>query len=155
VFLVGQHLSVSGIVIRIPTGSFVQSERILGFHNNSTVRSLSQGTWWFPLYGPNICPLPIICKCLGFNYDLKVCDDGTLVQILCFWTLSIVLKTLFSLYYKIQRLGDWILSPSSGKTYSVGPSSRAIPYLRTPVPAPRWGIQATHSIYYLRELRKH
>jgi hypothetical protein len=22
------------------------------------------------------------------------------------------------LYYKIQRFGDWILSPSSGKTYS-------------------------------------
>jgi hypothetical protein len=25
-------------------------------------------------------------------YDLKVCDDGTLVQILSFWTLSIVLS---------------------------------------------------------------
>jgi hypothetical protein len=24
--------------------------------------------------------------------DLKVCDDGTLVQILCFWALSIVLS---------------------------------------------------------------
>jgi hypothetical protein len=24
--------------------------------------------------------------------DLKVCDDGTLIQILCFWTLSIVLS---------------------------------------------------------------
>jgi hypothetical protein len=29
--------------------------------------------------------------------DLKVCDDGTLVQILCFWTLSIVLS-LFKNY---------------------------------------------------------
>jgi hypothetical protein len=27
-----------------------------------------------------------------FIYDLKVCDDGTLVKILCFWTLSIVLS---------------------------------------------------------------
>jgi hypothetical protein len=25
-------------------------------------------------------------------YDLKVCDDGTLIQVLCSWTLSIVLS---------------------------------------------------------------
>jgi hypothetical protein len=56
-------------------------------------------------------------------YDLKVCDDGTLVQILHFWTLSIVLslsKLSFCLSFKTQRFGDWILSPSSGKTYLVG-----------------------------------
>jgi hypothetical protein len=44
------------------------------------------------------------------------------VQILCFWTLSIILslsKTL-PVYFSKQRFGDWILSPSSGKTYSVG-----------------------------------
>jgi hypothetical protein len=35
-----------------------------------------------------------------------------LVRILCFWTLSI------SCFY-IKRSGDWVLSPSSGKTYSV------------------------------------
>jgi hypothetical protein len=55
--------------------------------------------------------------------DLKVCDNGTLVQILRFWTLSIVLslsKTPSCLYFKTQRFGDWILSPSLVKTYSVG-----------------------------------
>jgi hypothetical protein len=26
------------------------------------------------------------------EYDLKVCDDGTLIQVLCFWTLSIFLS---------------------------------------------------------------
>jgi hypothetical protein len=47
----------------------------------------------------------------------------TLVQILRIWTLSIVLslpKTLAYLFFKTQRFGDWILSPSSGKTYAVG-----------------------------------
>jgi uncharacterized membrane protein YoaT (DUF817 family) len=39
------------------------------------------------------------------------------VQILCFWTLSIIL-----FLFKTQRLGDWLLSPSSGKTYSFGPN---------------------------------
>jgi hypothetical protein len=56
--------------------------------------------------------------------DRKVCDDGTLVQILCFWTLSIVIslsKTRSCLFFK-TRFGDCILSPSSGKTYSVGPN---------------------------------
>jgi hypothetical protein len=28
-------------------------------------------------------------------------------------------------YLKTQRFGDWILLPSSGKTYSVGPIDRA------------------------------
>jgi hypothetical protein len=55
---------------------------------------------------------------------LKVCDDGTLVQILCFWTVSIVLsssKKPSCLFFRTQRFGDWILSPSSGKTYSLSP----------------------------------
>jgi hypothetical protein len=46
-------------------------------------------------------------------------------QILCFWTLSIVLslsKNRPVYFFKTQRFGDWILSPSSGKTYSVGPN---------------------------------
>jgi hypothetical protein len=57
------------------------------------------------------------------HLDLKVCDDRTVVQILRFWTLSIVWplsKTPFYLFIKTQRFRDWILSPSSGKTYSVG-----------------------------------
>jgi hypothetical protein len=27
-----------------------------------------------------------------FTQDLKVCDNGTLIQVLCFWTLSIILS---------------------------------------------------------------
>jgi hypothetical protein len=50
------------------------------------------------------------CSNTGNKYDLKICDDGTLIQILCFWTLSIAL-----FLFKTQRFGDWILSPSSGK----------------------------------------
>jgi hypothetical protein len=38
-----------------------------------------------------------------------------LVQLLCFWTLSIVL-----FLFKTQTFGDWILSLSSGGTYSLG-----------------------------------
>jgi hypothetical protein len=32
------------------------------------------------------------------------------------------LKTQSCLFFKKQGFGDWILSPFSGKTYSVGPS---------------------------------
>jgi hypothetical protein len=49
-----------------------------------------------------------------------------LVQILCFWTLSIVTalskKHRPAYFFKTQRFGDWILSPSSGKTHSAGPN---------------------------------
>jgi hypothetical protein len=38
-------------------------------------------------------------------------------------------------YLKSQHSGEWILSPSSGETYS-DPIDRASPYLRTPVPTP-------------------
>jgi hypothetical protein len=62
---------------------------------------------------------------VGFNVtvQLNVCDGGTLLQVLCFWTLSIVLslsKTLYCLFCKTKRFGYCILSLSSGKTYSVG-----------------------------------
>jgi hypothetical protein len=47
-----------------------------------------------------------------FGWDLNVCDDGILLQVLSFWILSIVL----SIFQKTKLFGDWILSPSSGKT---------------------------------------
>jgi hypothetical protein len=56
------------------------------------------------------------------------------------WTLSIILflsKTPSSLYFKTQRLGDWILSRLQVKPNQLGQIDRARPYLRTPVPAPR------------------
>jgi hypothetical protein len=40
------------------------------------------------------------------------------------------------------------------KLTQLGPINRASPYLRTPVPAPRYGIQAKHSTNHLRELRQ-
>jgi hypothetical protein len=40
------------------------------------------------------------------------------------------------------------------KPVQLGPIARASPYLRTPVPEPRWGIQAKHSIKHVRELRQ-
>jgi hypothetical protein len=48
---------------------------------------------------------------------LLLYDLGHIIQILRFWTLSIVL-----FLFKTQRFGDWIVSPSLGKTYSVGPN---------------------------------
>jgi hypothetical protein len=54
-------------------------------------------------------------------------------------TSRLYLKTPSCLFFKTQRFGDWILSPSSGKTYSV------CPYLRTPVRASRWVTQANAS----------
>jgi hypothetical protein len=48
-----------------------------------------------------------------------------LVQLFCFWTYPsscLYLKTPSFLFFKTQRFGGWILSPSSGKTYSVGPN---------------------------------
>jgi hypothetical protein len=46
------------------------------------------------------------------------------IEILWFWTLSIILslsKTLSRLFFK-THFRDWIQSPSSGKTYTVGPN---------------------------------
>jgi hypothetical protein len=39
------------------------------------------------------------------------------LQLLCFWTLPIVL-----FLFKTQRFGDWILSPSSSRTWNESPS---------------------------------
>jgi hypothetical protein len=56
--------------------------------------------------------------CYSYRFDLKVCDDGKLVQLLCSYRrLS---KMSSCLYFKTKRFGDWIVSPSSGKTYSLG-----------------------------------
>jgi hypothetical protein len=38
--------------------------------------------------------------------DLKVCEGGILIQLLTFWTLSIVLLNLLSLFWK-NRIGLW------------------------------------------------
>jgi hypothetical protein len=41
------------------------------------------------------------------------CDEDALIQILCFWTLPIVLvlsKTRSCLFFQTQSFGDWIVS---------------------------------------------
>jgi hypothetical protein len=70
-------------------------------------------------------------KCV-FNFSVHICfkarDDGVVVQLLIFWTLSI------ALYYK-QRFRDWTRYPSSGEDPTqLGPIDRASPYL------PRQGL---------------
>jgi hypothetical protein len=37
-----------------------------------------------------------------YKYDIKVCDIGILIQLLCFWTLSIIL-VLFNLYVVLNK----------------------------------------------------
>jgi hypothetical protein len=62
---------------------------------------------------------------IQWQFLIILISDTVLVQILCFWTLSIVFsltKTSSCLFFKIQRFGDWILSSYSGKTYSFGPN---------------------------------
>jgi hypothetical protein len=64
------------------------------------------------------------------------------VQILCFWTLSIVLslsKTPSCLFFKTQRFGDWIRLRLQVKPTLLGPIDGVSPCLRVPVPAPRSG----------------
>jgi hypothetical protein len=54
------------------------------------------------------------------SLDLKVCDDGMLIQLSCFRTLSSVLF--------LRRFGDWIQPAPLGQIH------RTSPYLRTPAP---------------------
>jgi hypothetical protein len=82
--------------------------------------------------------LSALDDCMNFSHNIalmyeftinsslsKICfrniyDNGLLIQLLFFWTLSIVL-----FLFKTQRFGDWILSPSSGGTYSVAPNRQS------------------------------
>jgi hypothetical protein len=73
--------------------------------------------------------VPVLEKASDMHYSPAVFSNVTALnnkgQILCFCTLSIVLflpKTPSCLYFKIQSFGDWIMYPSSGKTYSFGPN---------------------------------
>jgi hypothetical protein len=45
------------------------------------------------------------CVMLAVIWDLKVCDDGALVQILCFWTLSMVLSSSKTQLSRHQNAG--------------------------------------------------
>jgi hypothetical protein len=72
--------------------------------------------------------------------DLKVCDDGALVQILRFWTLSIGMslsKNRPVYFSKHNVLETEFCLCLQVKPTQLGPTDRASPYLWTPVPAPR------------------
>jgi hypothetical protein len=60
-------------------------------------------------------------------YDLSVCDGGTLVQLLCFWTLSIVLS-LSKKHRPVSETGFCLRL--QGKPAQLGPVDRGSPYLR-------------------------
>jgi hypothetical protein len=44
-------------------------------------------------------------------WDLKDCDDSTLIQLVTFWSLFMVLCFIYT-----KHFGVWIPSPSSGKS---------------------------------------
>lgn len=64
----------------------------------------------------------------GLRNSGSLCNAKTRMEILCFWTSSIVL-----FLFQAQHFEDCALPPSSGKTYSAGPN-RYRPHLRTPEP---------------------
>jgi hypothetical protein len=74
-------------------------------------------------WNPIQSPVPGIFTCIK---NLSEVSEGNVKILRVYsWTLSVVLflsKAPSLLCFKTQRFGDWILSPSSSKTYSVGQS---------------------------------
>jgi hypothetical protein len=71
------------------------------------------------------------------------------VQLLCFWTLSIVLslsKKRHPVYFSKHNVSETGFCIRLQVKPQLGLIDRANPYLRTPLPAPRWGVpsQAQH-----------
>jgi hypothetical protein len=90
-------------------------------------------------------------QCVHHCRTLRFSGTNLWVQILCFWVFSIVLS--LSKNTKFRRLDS--VSGLQVERTQLGPIDRASPYLRTRVPAPRWGIKANHSTNHLWDLRKH
>jgi hypothetical protein len=76
--------------------------------------------WCLHRQGKLFLDIIFIINILWNNYNIVGYPTIYLNKIFGFWTLSIVL-----FLFKTQRFGDWILSPSSGKTYSVGPNRQS------------------------------
>jgi hypothetical protein len=67
-------------------------------------------------------------------YTWKFCDDGILYKYCVSGhhpSSCLYVKISSCLYFKTKRLGDWILSPSSGKPIQLGSIDRASLYFRT------------------------
>jgi hypothetical protein len=78
-------------------------------------------------------------------------------SVLCFWTLFIVLSLskIRPVYFSKHNISETgFCLRLQVKPTEWGPIDRSSPYLRTPVPAPRWGIKAKHSTNQQRELRQ-
>jgi hypothetical protein len=97
---------------------------------------------------------------------LQKYETKQMVPLLVFWTLSIV-QSLF----KKQRFGDWVLSPSSGKSLLSWAQSTELVYLRTPesesqsrcdrrsvgqsvlVSSPIWALSGAHDQKLIKDTR--
>jgi hypothetical protein len=60
----------------------------------------------------------------------KICYDSILIQLLCFWTVSIVL--FLYLKHNVSETGFCLLLQVAPT--ELGPTDRASPYFRTPAP---------------------
>jgi hypothetical protein len=94
----------------------------------------------------------IFCLRKGKEYENREITQLTylLLHILCCWTYS---SPCFYLKHNVSETRFCLrlqVEPTQ-----LGPIDRASPYLRTPVPAPKWDIQAKNSTNHPRELRKY
>jgi hypothetical protein len=73
------------------------------------------------LWMDNFCNLAyvVVLQSICINVACALRLNRKYVQILCFWTLSVILKTVSCLYFKTHYFGDWILSPPSGWAQSI------------------------------------
>jgi hypothetical protein len=62
---------------------------------------------------------------------------------------------MYEALHHMIMLIEIITTEKQVKLTLLDPIDRVSPYLQTPVPTPRWGVQAKHSTNHLQELRKH
>jgi hypothetical protein len=87
---------------------------VLFFPQNNTFRKLGSVF----VLGENLLCWAQSIELIPISGDLKVSGDGKSIWLLCSWTLSIVLYLSKNrpVFFKTLRFGNWVLSPSSGKT---------------------------------------
>jgi hypothetical protein len=79
--------------------------------------------------------------------SFKICDNNTNIMFL-----DTIHRPVYIFKHNVSETRFYIRLPV--KPIQLGPIARDSPYLRTPVPAPRWGIHAKHNTNHLRELRQ-
>jgi hypothetical protein len=73
------------------------------------------------------------CFGSGFHQDNEFLTSIRFLVIIYRPVYFLKKKKTSCLFFKTQRFGDWILSPSSVKSTQLGPVDRASPYLRNVV----------------------